>query len=50
MDASFAVSLCNYVTFAAVFIEQALFLRLFWSLIINVHTLVLSDIYISSFL
>lgn len=50
MDASFTVSLCNSVTFAAVFIERALFLRLFWSIIINVHTLVLSDIYISSFL
>jgi len=50
MDASFTVNLCNYVTFAAVFMERALFLRLFWSLIINVHTLVLSDTDISSFL
>lgn len=29
MEASFTVSLCNYVTFTAVFIERALFKKTF---------------------
>lgn len=50
MDASFTVSLCNCVTFAAVFIERASLSETSLEQIINVRTLVLSDTYISSFL